>query len=99
MDRRTCQCPKLGNASIARRPTRSISRSTVRGCRVSCKGLAEDHVIESPVRIIRQAFVDIALKHGDAARDAESARESPNTVYLMAGWRRFPEGRLGPAPE
>jgi hypothetical protein len=40
------------------------------------------------------ALVDIALEHGDAARDAESARESPNTVYLMAGWRRFPEGRI-----
>jgi len=37
---------------MPRRPTRSISRSTCRGCRVSCK----------VVRIIGQPGVDIALK-------------------------------------
>src|ERR1035441_590304 len=37
MESRPCQWPKFGNATIARRPTRSISRSTVRGWRGSCR--------------------------------------------------------------
>ncbi len=37
MDSRTVQWPKFGNATMARRPTRSISRNTFSGCRVSCR--------------------------------------------------------------
>ena len=33
--RRTVQWPKFGNATIARRPTRSISVNTLRGLRTS----------------------------------------------------------------
>ena len=33
------------------------------------QGLAEDHVIEGVVGIVGQPLIDIALKHGDPARD------------------------------
>ena len=33
--RRTCQCAKLGNDTMARLPTRSICSSTARGSRVA----------------------------------------------------------------
>jgi hypothetical protein len=37
----------------------------------------------------------IMLSHQPGLPVAESVRESLNTVYLMAGWRRFAEGGLG----
>jgi len=48
IDRRTCQCPKLGNATIAAGP-RAASRAY--GARMAglLQGLAEDHVIEGLV--------------------------------------------------
>src|ERR1035437_4339515 len=36
----------------------------------------------------------IMLSHQPGLPVAESVRESPNTAYLMAEWRCFPEGRI-----
>ncbi len=66
---RTLQWPKLGNATMARRPTRSISRSTLRGARDSCKRLAQDHIVEGLIREIGERVLDVAVKDGNAARD------------------------------
>src|ERR1019366_3089899 len=37
----------------------------------------------------------IMLSHHPGLPFSKRARESPNTVYLLAAWRRFPDGRLG----
>ena len=44
---RTDQWPKLGKATMACRPTRSISRSTLQRVARLLQRLAQDHVVES----------------------------------------------------
>ena len=63
------QWPKFGNATIARRPTRSISlQHAARGCERLLQRLAEDHVIEAPGRDNRASASSISPWYTETPR-------------------------------
>ena len=64
------QWPKLGNVTIASRPTRSISSTISSMCRIACSVCDRIDAVERAVVEAREAALEVALQHVDAVLHA-----------------------------